>query len=57
VDLYWLDGKTAADCVVRHDRTLDITASAGTYYLVADSFVESGKALSGKYRLTLVELE
>lgn len=57
VDLYWLDGKTAADCVVRHDRTLDISASAGTYYLVADSFVEAGKALSGKYRLTLVELE
>jgi len=54
VDLYWMSGKTAADCISRHDRTLDIDAAAGTYYLVADSFVEAGKALSGKYRLTVV---
>ncbi len=56
VDLYWMNGKTPASCVVRADRTLDIDAAAGTYYLVADSYVDQGKVLAGKYRLTLVEL-
>jgi hypothetical protein len=53
LDLHWLDGPSAAQCTARADRTLDIQAQPGVHYLAVDSFVSSGKALSGGYRLTL----
>jgi hypothetical protein len=56
VDLYWMNGASAAACVVGADQTLDVTATAGTYLLAIDSRQASEKALSGKYRLTVVEI-
>lgn len=54
VDLHWLDGETAATCTARHDRVLDVDASAGAHRLVIDTFVASAAPKPGGYRLTIV---
>jgi len=54
VDLHWLDAPSPTSCVTRNDKTIELTAGPGTFYLAADTFVSSGTAKSGKYRLTIV---
>jgi hypothetical protein len=56
VDLHWLDGPTADRCLARADKTLELEADAGEYWLVADSYVSGGQVKAGSYRLTVVEL-
>jgi hypothetical protein len=56
VDLHWLDGPAPTSCLARNDKTIEVTAGPGTFYLAADTFVSSGTAKSGKYRLTIVAL-
>jgi hypothetical protein len=55
VDLHWLDGTDAASCVARADKTLEVSAGAGTFRLVADTYVSAGKPQPGAYRLTVVK--
>ena len=54
VDLHWLTQPDAAHCTARNDKTLEVIAQPGTYYLSVDSFVSAGVAKSGGYRLTVV---
>ena len=56
VDLHWLDSPDAARTVARADKTLDVMAPAGRFYLSADTFVAAGQPKPGPYRLTVVAL-
>jgi hypothetical protein len=56
VDLHWLTGPDASMCTDRDDKTLDITAGPGTFWLAADTFVSAGQPKPGAYRLTLVKV-
>ena len=57
VNLHWLDGPSPDRCVARADKTLDVTAGAGTHWLVVDTFVSGGQPLAGPFRLALVRLD
>jgi hypothetical protein len=56
IDLHWLSGPDPTTCTARADRTLDVTAGPGTFYLSADTPVSGGVPQSGGYRLSLVQL-
>ncbi len=56
VDLHWLTQPDATHCTARNDKTLEVVAQPGTYYISVDSFVSGGVAKSGGYRLTVVSL-
>jgi hypothetical protein len=56
VDLHWLDAPDPARTVARADKTLDVLAPAGTFYLSADTFVASGQPRPGPYRLTVLAI-
>jgi hypothetical protein len=56
VDLHWLDAPDASRCSARDDKTLEVTAGPGTFWLAADSFVSGGQTKAGAYRLTLVKV-
>jgi len=58
VDLHLLTGgKTGAACKARHDRMIEKTLAAGTHTFVVDSFVSSGKTLSGQYMLAIMRCD
>ncbi len=58
VDIHLLRDRFAADaCIARDNRSVTVDLSAGTYFIVADSFVSSsGAELAGEY-LLLVSVE
>lgn len=52
-----VSNKVATDCVARNDKTVEEQVSAGTYYVVADTWVNGGgTVLAGEYTL-LIEFE
>lgn len=53
VDLHLLDGLTEADCLMRHDSEIAMQVEAGTYYLVADSYVRDLVPQEGAFDLTV----
>lgn len=53
VDLHLLDARaTAAGCVQRNDKTITADLTAGTWYLVVDSYVAAGASRAGAYLIT-----
>lgn len=55
IDLHLLGKQpTAASCIERDHQIITRTLSAGTYHLTLDTFVKSGKELSGEYLLVLM---
>jgi len=55
VDLHLLSGgTTGASCKARSDRIIETQLAPGTHTFVVDSFVASGKALSGEYTLVVM---
>jgi hypothetical protein len=54
VDLHWLDAASPTSCLTRNDKTIEVTAGPGTFWLAADTFVSAGTPKPGKYRLTIV---
>lgn len=55
VDLHLLSGgTTGASCKARDDRIIETKLAPGTHTFVVDSFVASGKALSGEYTLVVM---
>lgn len=58
VDLHLLGAdKTGAGCIERDDRIIERTLGPGSYAVVIDSFVSSGKALSGDYLLVVTRCD
>ena len=57
VDLHILDASLdTAGCIDRDDKALDVALSAGTYYIVLDTFVSrSGRVNAGEYMLTVTQ--
>lgn len=51
VDVHLLDGDDAKACLARNDVALTYDITPGRYLIVADTFAESGAALSGAYSL------
>jgi len=56
IDVHWLDAPDPTRCTARADKTFDVSAGPGTFYLVADTFVSGGVPQAGGYRLSLVQL-
>jgi len=59
VDIHLLaGGANASDCIARHNRIIERTLEAGTYYIAVDSYVNAnGDVQSGDYSLVVVECE
>ena len=58
IDLHWLDATgTATGCLLRNDTLTSGRFEAGTYYIVADTFVSGGDPRPGEYLLVLLECE
>ena len=58
IDLHLLgEGLAGEDCLLRDDSDLETTLDAGRYHLVLDSYVSSGRELSGEYLLVLQTVE
>lgn len=53
VDIHLLTALVPPKLTARADLRISQTLPAGTYYIVADSFVKDGKALSGAYKLNV----
>lgn len=53
IDLHLLSSLDAASCITRGDKQLQSDVQAGTYYLVADSYVSGGQSLAGSYRIEI----
>ena len=54
IDVHLYSSFNANDCLARHDNTFTQAVDCGTYYVVADTFVNgAGKALTGSYALTV----
>jgi thrombospondin type 3 repeat protein len=51
IDLHLLDSLDPLSLIVRGDKNIYAELSAGTYYLVADTFGGGGNALTGRYTL------
>jgi GDSL-like Lipase/Acylhydrolase family len=56
VDLHWLSAPDGNSCISRADKTIDLAAQPGTYWLSVDSFVSGGVAKAGAYRLTVLAM-
>jgi hypothetical protein len=56
VDVHWMDAPDPVRTIARADRTLLLSAQPGTYFLSVDTFVSLGRAKSGPYRLTVLEV-
>jgi len=54
VDLQWLTQPDATHCTSRNDKTLEVVAQPGTYFISVDTFVSAGVPKPGGYRLTVV---
>ena len=55
VDLHLLRGEpTGERCIARHDRTVTANLTAGTYYVVVDTFLGKGGAHPGEFLLAVV---
>jgi spore germination protein YaaH len=51
IDLHLLSGVTEADCLARNDSVLDVELEAGSYFLVADTYVQDYVARPGEFTL------
>jgi hypothetical protein len=56
VDLQWLSAPDGNSCISRADKTIDLAATPGTYWLSVDSYVSSGVVKAGAYRLTVLSM-
>lgn len=58
IDVHFLsDPGGASSCLGRNDKVLDITAGPGTFWISADTYVDtSGNILTGSYLLTVLEM-
>ncbi len=54
IDIHLLDGKSENDCLIRDDSSFSYHISSGTYYIVADTYVDSsGNEKKGDYTLNV----
>ncbi len=54
IDIHLLNGESSSDCLIRDDSTFSYHISPGTYYIVADTYVDSsGNEKKGDYKLTV----
>ena len=54
VDLHLLSAPNSAACVVRHDKAFEVEVDAGSYWLIVDSWSDSGGVIyPGKYTLNV----
>jgi len=57
IDVHLLDAPQATSCVARDNVTFTQAVGAGTYWIVADTWVDgNGTALAGPYHLTVEEV-
>lgn len=58
IDVHFMkDPGGAAQCLGRSDKVLDVTAGPGTFWISADTFVNSSnEVLAGPYLLTVIEM-
>jgi hypothetical protein len=53
IDLHILSSLDASSCISRGDKQVKADVEAGTYYVVADSYVSGGQSLAGVYRIEI----